>query len=799
MSEIWVGRGESFETLHEGIDASSPGDTIFIRAGVYENDVSTIYHDLTIIGVGGKAHLVSTGKIDNGKAILVSRADVTIENLEFSGASVPDHNGAGVRYERGSLIVRNSYFHDNENGILAASDPDGEIRIEGSEFAGNGYGDGRAHGLYVNRVGALFVSDSYFHDTDTGHHIKSRAFETHVTDSTLDDGDGTSSYSIDLPNGGHAVIEGNTLIQGASKSLNKTLIAFGAEGKLHPDTSLTVDDNMFVNYRPGSIGIANRSDATAVIVDNTFYNVSEIATGPAKQTGNVVSDHLPAGDDIPRPGDEDTPPAGGGGDGGADDTIAGGDGSETVPGGDDDLFEVSGTESEFDHYDGGSGFDRIVAGADGTVIGLSQFESGVEVIDGGGFADVVVQGAPDWYGLLDFSGTTLTDIAQVDGGIRNDTIIGSDSGDLVVDPGTGDDLIRAGAGDLTLLYSGAGNGFDRVENGAGHSMIVAESDGTVIGLSHFANGVDAIDGAGHENVVIQGANDWYGLLDFGETTVADVSLIEGGMRDDTIVGSDLSDLVVDPGAGDDLIRAGESDLTLLYSGRDGGFDRFENGAGRSMIVAQDDGTVIGLSRFADGVDAIDGAGHADVVIQGANSWHGLLDFRGTTLTDIAMIAGGSRSDTIIGSSGDDVLKGGGGKDTFVFEGATGEDRIVDFGVGKDIVDIREAADGIQSFADLDTDGDGVLDGDDLPVSIVNDGTTIDLSLGTLHIDGRTDLDAGDFRFSPVPEVVTDGLVTDDEPVLSGRAAVEGESYSVYDHGDDIPAIAGDLKPGVGIG
>lgn len=306
MSEIWVGSGEKFKTLHEGIAASSAGDTIFVRAGVYKNDTSTINHDLTIIGVDGKAHLMSTGEIGNGKAILVSRADLVVENLEFSGASVRHHNGAGIRYEGGDLTVRNSYFHGNENGILAASDRDGEIRIEGSEFAGNGYGDGRSHGIYVNRVGALHVSDSYFHDTDTGHHIKSRAFETHVKGSTLDDGHGNSSYSIDLPNGGNAVIEGNTLIQGAGKHLNKILISFGEEGKIHPDTSLTVEDNTFVNYRSDSIAIANKSGAKINVQNNDFFNVSDVVSGPAKLSCNYFSDAVPHAEDIPRPGADDS-------------------------------------------------------------------------------------------------------------------------------------------------------------------------------------------------------------------------------------------------------------------------------------------------------------------------------------------------------------------------------------------------------------------------------------------------------------------------------------------------------------
>jgi hypothetical protein len=66
----------------------------------------------------------------NGKGILVAQGNVTIENLSFSGATVGDANGAGIRYEGGNLVVIDSYFHDNQMNLLAANNvPDGTIRI----------------------------------------------------------------------------------------------------------------------------------------------------------------------------------------------------------------------------------------------------------------------------------------------------------------------------------------------------------------------------------------------------------------------------------------------------------------------------------------------------------------------------------------------------------------------------------------------------------------------------------------------------------------------------------------------
>src|SRR5262244_2595146 len=76
----------------------------------------------------------------NGKAILIiSGNNITVQNLEFSGAKVADENGAGIRYEGGNLTIRHSDFHDNEDGILGQGGPSNTLLIERSTFIHNGY------------------------------------------------------------------------------------------------------------------------------------------------------------------------------------------------------------------------------------------------------------------------------------------------------------------------------------------------------------------------------------------------------------------------------------------------------------------------------------------------------------------------------------------------------------------------------------------------------------------------------------------------------------------------------------
>ena len=176
--------------------------------------------------------------IPNGKGILIINSnatayDVTINNFAFSGAKVADHNGAGIRHQAGNLVLNNCYFHDNEDGLLSGNL--GTVTINNSEFAYNGYGDGQSHNLYVGYISSLTINNSYFHDANVGHEIKSRALSTTITNSRIYDGPtGTASYSIDLPDGGNALIQNNVIEQGPLSQNRNNYRLWGGQGRQSP-------------------------------------------------------------------------------------------------------------------------------------------------------------------------------------------------------------------------------------------------------------------------------------------------------------------------------------------------------------------------------------------------------------------------------------------------------------------------------------------------------------------------------------------------------------------------------------
>jgi len=288
---LTVGPGMQFSTIAAAISASHDGDTIQVQAGTYVNDFAQINTSITLEGVGGMVNMVATEQIPNGKAILVTDGNVTINNFSFSGAKVSDGNGAGIRQETGNLTLNSDAFFGNQNGILTASDSSATITINHSEFANNGAGDGFTHNLYVGGVKALVINDSYFHDANVGHEIKSRALNTTIENSRIVDGPaGTASYSIDLPNGGNAVIQ-NNIIQQGPLTQNPVIITTGEEGNVYANSSLTVIGNTILNDDPSSSVIAIRNDrtTTAQITGNQFFGLtfSQIAAGANTQSNNV--------------------------------------------------------------------------------------------------------------------------------------------------------------------------------------------------------------------------------------------------------------------------------------------------------------------------------------------------------------------------------------------------------------------------------------------------------------------------------------------------------------------------------
>ena len=288
MAVLTVGSNGQYQRIADAVAAARDGDTVQVAAGTYTNDFAQVRSKITLQSVGGMANLVATVAPPNGKAILDVYTDTVVDGFAFFGARVPDHNGAGIRGNAGNLTVRNSLFMDNQNGILTAADATATVLIQHSEFAHNGGGDGYTHNLYVGAVKQLTVEDSYFHDAVVGHEIKSRALATTLLNNRIADFGGNASYSVDLPDGGVAVLQGNTIEKGAAAP-NRTIVHFGGEGAPYAGSSLVMTGNVVINDRTDVTGLVNAAGAPVQVTGNRFFGVDAASFGASAADNTVLA------------------------------------------------------------------------------------------------------------------------------------------------------------------------------------------------------------------------------------------------------------------------------------------------------------------------------------------------------------------------------------------------------------------------------------------------------------------------------------------------------------------------------
>jgi hypothetical protein len=217
-----VGPKEVLKTPSQAARIVNSGDTVRIEPmpGGYYDCAIWRADDLTIEGVGNDVRL--TDMTCQGKAIFVTAGKrITIRNLTFARARVPDRNGAGIRAEGEDLRVENSRFINNESGILAASSPNSQIAILDSQFTANGTcGSGScADAISVGNIAELTVAQCDISNMKGGDAIRSLAAHTRLLANHIEGGaKGEAAYLVELPAGGSLEMKDNVLERGPLSS-----------------------------------------------------------------------------------------------------------------------------------------------------------------------------------------------------------------------------------------------------------------------------------------------------------------------------------------------------------------------------------------------------------------------------------------------------------------------------------------------------------------------------------------------------------------------------------------------------
>lgn len=739
--EIWVGAGQAYTDLQSAVDASGVNDTIYITAGTYDFNEVKIDHTINIIGVGDVT-LTAADRVYKGLLVTKPGVSLYVENITFDGAVSWDRNGAGIRHSGADLIVVNSHFNGNENGILGAADGTGDMYIVGSTFDRNGYGDGYSHGIYIKGTNNLIVLDSDFTNTKIGHHIKSLAHNTYVFNSLLDDGDGQSSYSIEVSDGGDLFVEGNTIIQSADGDSNgiiaysvnrggdsgfvqiegNTIINSHSNGILFRNWSDAVGEftnNTFTNSTGASmiltVGLADFSNNTlngVLLADSSFSDGATLGTGGADEIFGTAGDDVLnglAGDDVIRGGVSDSDTANG------KDLLLGGEGNDQLYGGRHADYLLG--EAGNDFLDGGDGDDLLAGGAGGDVL---IGGAGSDILIGGDGDDLVSPG-----GSLDIvNGGTGLDVAFFENSY-SDYAINLDSGRWYVKiPSTFSDW---GTNKLSNFeYFQFSDGVFVTETASFHAGVILAtyqdfvtgqvSSVTIpdelkstsqsvssMGITTSSDPVaDTAKSSTFEGMAVNSLVYAAGFTSQGVTRV-------GTPYDDVLTGTSGGD-VFDGAGGKDAMYGGlGDDIYMVDSSNDHGFEEADAGVD----------TVVSSANWQDLMTNVE-----NLILTGSNNSGGAGNGSDNMLIgnegDNTLKAGGG-SDYLSGGYGNDTLTGGAGSDVFIFDHASsGRDTITDFDLAQDFISLS-----------ADLNGNGLSSSEAILSALYND------------VNGFATLDLGD--------------------------------------------------------
>ncbi|SIT15042.1 FecR domain-containing protein [Insolitispirillum peregrinum] len=418
-----------------------------------------------------------------------------------------------------------------------------------------------------------------------------------------------------------------------------------------------------------------------------------------------------------------------------EDYLAGGAGDDTLYGsaGSNELYGGTGADTLY----GNAGNDTLDGGA------------GNDVLDGGDGSDTLSYSATGTQGIfVDLSSVngagyaTVTDQFGNSDQVKNfETIIGSALADSFRD-GADSQVFQGGLGSDTYTWIALGNDTVIDTGGTADLLSLGLLDSAQVGsIQHDSSGNLVVTSSASSSLTIQaGSSIELVIIPDGET----LTLIEN--TDTTVSGTTGDDLIVGYHtgqtlyglAGKDIIFGGSGDDVLYAASTRSGAestadDDMDGGAGNDILYGSagnnelDGGTGDDTLYGGAGNDTLDGGSGNDVLsysetgTQGisvnlsALSWTGyatVTDQFGNTdlVRSFETIIGSALADTFKDGSGNDVLMGGAGDDTYIWQG-TGNDTISD-GSGSDTLSLADLDENVNTLLYHDAAGNLIVDYDD---------------------------------------------------------------------------------------
>ena len=142
-----------FNTIQEGVDFSGPGDTVFVSAGNYTENV-VIERNISLVGEGAKVTIIDGSGAENASIRCLSTTSGKIE-----GFHIHNGTGAGIQCEDAALSIERNVISSTSNGDGIKVGAGSSIHIENNVIYGNNLDGIVFEGLAVTIVNNTIVSN----------------------------------------------------------------------------------------------------------------------------------------------------------------------------------------------------------------------------------------------------------------------------------------------------------------------------------------------------------------------------------------------------------------------------------------------------------------------------------------------------------------------------------------------------------------------------------------------------------------------------------------------------------------
>ncbi|MHA4870661.1 hypothetical protein ACXZ1M_23505 [Duganella sp. PWIR1] len=340
---------------------------------------------------------------------------------------------------------------------------------------------------------------------------------------------------------------------------------------------------------------------------------------------------------------------------------------------------LTGTDGN-DNINGGTGADTMAGG-------LGDDTYTVDIA-----GDVVTEGGDAGTDLVNVAYTTAGQTYTVGANVENATVIGTVATNL-----TGNALSNVLTGNAVANTLIGNEGNDTLIGGAGNDTMVGGSGDDVYVVDVATDVVTEADGAGTDLVQTTAAAytlgafvenlSYTGTAAFAGTGNALANIITGGIGKDTLSGGGGNDTLTG-GAGDDSLLGGDGDDSM--SAGTGAADVIDGGAGTDLVTVLGNFAAYTRSRVSvTETKLVNAATGESLTIRNVETVH--FADGDKALADLIDNAASPGADTLVGTTGNDIINGLGGID------------VMSGGEGDDIYVVDVAGDVVTELADEGTD------------------------------------------------------------------------------------------------